>query len=88
MGAEKRADTPEERQRLLEELGKLWNIPPDLRLGQLLHNAVSHWLLENKKPCKDRDVADHLFSLEDDDLLTTVAKFVMEQYPPKASTSS
>jgi hypothetical protein len=83
-----RAETPEDRERLLAELGKLWNIPPDLRLGQLIYNAVGFWLLKNNKPCKARDVSDAIFEAEDDDLLTTIAKYVMENYPPRASTSS
>lgn len=88
MAVKGRAETPEQRERFLEELRRLWDIPPDLRLGQLVYGAVTHWLLENKKPCKARDISDHLYSLEDDDLLTTIAKFVMEKYPPRASTSS
>lgn len=83
-----RAETPEERERVLDELGRLWNVPPDMRLGQLVYNAVGYWLLENNRPAGARHIADAVFYLEDDDLLTTVAKFVTEQYPPKAATSA
>lgn len=90
MAVPKRANTPEQRERLLGELLDLWNIPPDHRLGQLICNSVSFWLLENHKPATARHISDALFYIEDDDLLTTIAKFVMENYPPKdsASTSS
>lgn len=86
----KRASTPEEKRRLLEELEPLWNAPPDMRLGQLIYNAVNHWLGQNKKPRGSRHTSDAIFYIEDDDLLTTIALFVKDQYPPgePASTSS
>lgn len=86
----KRANTPEEKQRLLEELTPLWITTGDMRLGQLIYNAVSEWCLVNKRPASARDISREIFYVEDDDLLTTVAAFVKDHYPPKgtASTSS
>lgn len=83
-----RAETPEERAVLMRELLDLWNVPQDFRLGQLLYNAISYWRRENGLFCAERNVAMELFYAEDDDLLTTVAKFVMEQYPPKDTSST
>lgn len=88
MGQWKRAGTPEERERLLGELLGLWNVPPDLRLGQLIYDAVTEWAVRNKKPAASRDISRMIFYIEDDDLLTTIAAFVKEHYPPKSSTSS
>jgi len=90
MGQWKRAHTPAEKQRLLEELTPLWAASGDMRLGQLLYNAMNAWLVENKRAATARDMSREIFYVEDDDLLTTVAKFVKDQYPPKdtASTSS
>lgn len=86
----KRANTPEEKDRVLREMLHLWNVPPDLRLGQLVYNAVTERLVRNKRPAAGRDIGREIFYIEDDDLLTTIAAFVMNHYPPKdsASTSS
>lgn len=86
----KRANTPFEKSDLVEAIGELWTETGDMRLGQLIYNAVVHWNLRNKKPSASRDISRQIFYLEDDDLLTTIALFVRDQYPPKgtASTSS
>lgn len=88
MGASRKPLTAEQRHRFLMELEAHCNALPDMRLGQLIYNAVGFWLLWNKRAAAERDIAHALFYLEDDDLLTTVAKFLMEKYPPKAATSS
>jgi hypothetical protein len=83
-----RASTNGEKNTLLEELYMQWIIPPDMRLSQLIYNSVSYWMQKNGKPCADRDISRELFYVEDDDLLTTVALFVHDHYPPKAGSST
>ena len=60
----KRALTPEQKRALLDQLLAAWLEAPNLRLGQLIVNAVG-----------GRHLAD-IFYREDDDLLANVETFV------------
>lgn len=72
---------------LLDSIGEQWSDVPDMRLGQLIVNAVNYWCQQNGRSTNPRDMEREIFYAEDDDLLTTIAKFVQAKYPPKASTS-
>ena len=88
MGVWHRATTPEARHIILAEIEAQWNVPPDMRLGQLIYNAVGWWLLNNKKPAAARDISNKIFYIEDDDLMTMITAFVTEKYPRRDSAST
>lgn len=75
-----RASTPEERKKLLQQLEKLWNVPPDLRLGQLIYDAVHLWLISAGKPSGDHGISNAIFYVEDNELLAIIGEFVMRNY--------
>lgn len=88
MGVWKRATTPEEKRIIMAGLEDAWNFPPDMRLGQLLVNAMTARQLDNKWPAKPADVLQGLFYIEDEDLLGVITQWVQEKFPPTASTSA
>ena len=83
-----RASTNSEKGALLADIYAQWVIPPDLRLCQLIYNSVVYWNQQNKRPCADRDISRSLFYIEDDDILTTIALFVKDHYPPRETSST
>jgi len=83
-----RASTPAEKSRLLADIYDQWVIPPDLRLCQLIYNSVVYWNLQNKRPSADRDISRQIFYIEDNDILTTIALFVKDHYPPRETSST
>lgn len=72
-----RASTHMEREQLLYDLMECWNCVGDMRLGQLLVNAM------NATNYKDSfsDLGDFLFYVEDRVLLAVVREFVRDHYP-------
>jgi len=81
----KRASTPAEKSVIMHDLETSWNVPADLRLGQLIVNAVSKHLKDTGQMCNDRAVSFALFYMEDEDLRDAIDKFVN---PPTPSTTS
>jgi len=78
----KRASTPGEKHELIKTIESQWNIPPDLRLGQLIYDAVTYWNVKNKRPAAERDISRSIFYIEDSNLLAAVTLFVRDHYPP------
>lgn len=62
----RRADTPEEKRAVIESLYVAWLCFPELRLGQLIVNAMP------------RNVDDILYNLEDLSFETLLSEFVQE----------
>lgn len=58
---DKRANTPEEKRQVLDELYELWITVPELRLGQLLKNVL---------------IRRSIYYIEDFDLVTEVRTWV------------
>ena len=87
MGMHGRADDPNEQAAVLEELYLAWKIPPDMRLGQLIYNAVCWDLVETGQTASEHGIASRIFYAEDFKLADTVKRFVAEKYPPKEEVS-
>lgn len=63
----KRAETPEQKQEVMDQLLQLWLKCPELRLGQLIDNAMY---------LNDDTFTPNLFSVEDFYLIEMLEKFV------------
>jgi hypothetical protein len=84
----KRATTPEEKHEFLAGLETQWNVPQDMRFGQLIINAIGYHLRQNNLPTKWQDIDNAVFYTEDTDLLQIIKNYINGQYPPMASTAS
>ena len=63
--------SPEEINNLLNEIGSIWSKYPQLRLGQLISNA----LYIRSPQAKSKIAAVDLFYLEDNSLIEKITKF-------------
>ncbi len=57
---------------MLNVIGNVWKLNPELRLGQLLHNAIL-----------ERPDENHLYKIEDDDLCFRLGMYVGQLHKKK-----
>lgn len=83
----KRPSTAAEKRDFVDTVTPMWITSGDLRLGQLIYNAVGYWLLKNKKPAAARNIADSIFYTEEEDLLLMIELFVKDHPYIKPSST-
>jgi hypothetical protein len=77
---EGRAVTGEQKKAVLKDLMAAWSIPPDMRLGQLIYNAVNELLVSKGFLASEKEVANFIFYVEDEKLALIVYQWVEAHY--------